>query len=63
MDFFNILMSPELLEMTESLMPKHRARQRLPLGMVSALARKTGSLLNEKSQVQCLWRGRPVQSR
>jgi hypothetical protein len=37
-----------------------KARSRLPVDMVSALARKTGSLLNEKSQAQWLWRGRAV---
>ena len=36
------------------------ARERLPLEMVTTLARKTGSLLNEKSQAQWLWRGRSV---
>jgi len=111
-EFFNILTSPQLLETTESLMPKHRerlypptitlsmfmrqvleedgscqkavdgwaaqraaddlnpssihtggycrARQRLPLDMVSSLARKTGSLLNEKAHAHWLWRGRSV---
>lgn len=37
-----------------------KARQRLPVDMVSALARKTGSLLNAKSLAQWLWRGRSV---
>lgn len=37
-----------------------RARQRLPLEMVSALARKTGSLLSQKARTQWLWRGRAV---
>jgi hypothetical protein len=33
-----------------------RARQRLPLGMVSALTRQTGCLLSEKALAQWLWR-------
>jgi len=37
-----------------------RARQRLPLGMVSALTRQTGCLLSEKVLAQWLWRGRAV---
>ena len=37
-----------------------RARQRLPLEMVSALTRETGRLLSEKALVQWLWRGRTV---
>jgi len=37
-----------------------RARQRLPLEMVSALARETGRLLSEKALEQWLWRGRAV---
>lgn len=37
-----------------------RARQRLPLEMVSTLARETGRLLHEKALVQWLWRGRAV---
>jgi hypothetical protein len=37
-----------------------RARQRLPLEMVSTLARETGRLLSQKARSQWLWRGRPV---
>jgi Transposase DDE domain len=37
-----------------------RARQRLPLEMVSALARQTGQLLSQKALSQWLWRGRAV---
>jgi hypothetical protein len=37
-----------------------RARQRLPLEMVSALTSQTGRLLNQKSLHQWLWRGRAV---
>ena len=37
-----------------------RARQRLPLEMVSALARETGRLLSQKALAQWLWRGRAV---
>ena len=37
-----------------------RARQRLPLEMVSTLARETGRLLSEKALAQWLWRGRTV---
>jgi hypothetical protein len=37
-----------------------RARQRLPLEMVSTLARETGRLLSEKALAQWLWRGRAV---
>lgn len=37
-----------------------RARQRLPLRMVSALARQTGCLLSQKALPQWLWRGRAV---
>lgn len=37
-----------------------RARQRLPLEMVSALTRQTGRLLSEKALAQWLWRGRTV---
>jgi hypothetical protein len=37
-----------------------RARQRLPLGMVSALTRQTGQLLSQKALTQWLWRGRAV---
>ena len=111
-EFFNVLTSPALLEMTESVLPEHRerlypptvalsmfmrqvleadsscqkavngwaaqraadglcgcsvrtggycrARQRLPLEMVSALTRETGRLLNEKALEQWLWRGRAV---
>ena len=111
-EFFNVLTSPELLEMTEALLPEHRerlypptvtlsmfthqvlqtdgscqkavngwaaqraaeglgacsvrtggycrARQRLPLTMVSTLARTTGRLLSEKALVQWCWRGRAV---
>lgn len=37
-----------------------RARQRLPLEMVSALTRQTGRLLHEKALAPWLWRGRTV---
>jgi hypothetical protein len=37
-----------------------RARQRLPLQMISTLARHTGQLLSEKARTQWLWRGRAV---
>lgn len=37
-----------------------RARQRLPLQMVSALARHTGRLLSERAHARWLWRGRAV---
>jgi hypothetical protein len=37
-----------------------RARQRLPLEMVSALTRQTGQLLSQKALSQWLWRGRAV---
>jgi hypothetical protein len=37
-----------------------RARQRLPLEMVSTLTRQTGRLLHEKALAQWLWRGRTV---
>ena len=37
-----------------------RARQRLPLEMVSGLARHTGRLLSRKAHTQWLWRGRAV---
>ena len=37
-----------------------RARQRLPLEMVSALARQTGRLLSQKALAPWLWRGRAV---
>src|SRR5574343_324357 len=111
-EFFNVLTSPQLLEVTESHLPEHRerlypptvtlslfmrqvleadgscqkavngwaaqraadglsacsvrtggycrARQRLPLEMVSALTRKTGSMLSHKAHPQWLWRGRTV---
>ena len=38
-----------------------RARQRLPLEMVSGLTRQTGQLLSQKALTQWLWRGRAVQ--
>ncbi|AEB86653.1 IS4 family transposase [Alicycliphilus denitrificans] len=37
-----------------------RARQRLPLQMVSTLARHTGRLVSEKAHAHWLWRGRAV---
>ena len=37
-----------------------RARQRLPLEMVSSLTRETGRLLSQKALAQWLWRGRAV---
>lgn len=37
-----------------------RARQRLPLEMVSTLTRETGRLLHEKARASWLWRGRAV---
>ncbi|RCW71808.1 hypothetical protein DES41_104628 [Pseudorhodoferax soli] len=37
-----------------------RARQRLPLAMVSGLARHTGRLLSQKAHQRWLWRGRSV---
>ena len=37
-----------------------RARQRLPLEMLSALARQTGRLLSQKALAPWLWRGRAV---
>ena len=37
-----------------------RARQRLPLEMVSALTRETGRLLSQKALKKWLWRGRSV---
>ena len=37
-----------------------RARQRLPVEMVSALTRQTGRLLSQKAPSQWLWRGRAV---
>lgn len=111
-DLFNLLTGPELLEVTDSHLPKHRerlypptvtlamfmkqaltsdpscqqavnawaaqravdglsvrsiatggycqARQRLPLGMVTALTRETGRLLSTRAQPGWRWRGRPV---
>jgi hypothetical protein len=111
-DFFNLLTSAELLEMTEALQPEHRerlysptvtlsifmrqvleadgscqkavngwaaqrtadglsacsvrtggycrARQRLPVEMVSALTRHTGQMLSQKALKQWRWRGRAV---
>ncbi len=111
-EFFNVLTSPELLQTTEALLPKHRerlypptvalsmfmrqvleadgscqkavngwaaqraadglkpcsvrtggycrARQRLPLEMLSTLTRETGRLLHEKTLAQWRWRGRTV---
>jgi hypothetical protein len=111
-EFFNVLTSPELLDMAETLVPEHRerlypptvalsmfmrqvlesdgscqkavngwaaqraadglspcsvrtggycrARQRLPLEMVSTLTRETGRLLSEKALRQWMWRGRSV---
>ena len=37
-----------------------RARQRLPLEMVSGLTRQTGRMLSQKASRQWLWRGRSV---
>lgn len=37
-----------------------RARQRLPLEMLSALTRQTGQLLSQQARAQWLWRGRTV---
>jgi Transposase DDE domain len=37
-----------------------RARQRLPVEMVSTLTRETGRLLSQKARSQWLWRGRAV---
>jgi len=37
-----------------------RARQRLPLPMISTLARETGRLLSQKALAPWLWRGRSV---
>jgi hypothetical protein len=37
-----------------------RARQRLPLEMVSTLTRQTGRLLSQRARAQWLWRGRTV---
>ena len=111
-EFFNVLTSPELLELTEELMPEHRerlypptvtlsmfmrqtlqadgscqkavngwaaqrvadglspgstrtggycrARGRLPVSMVSGLARETGRQLSARAHPQWRWRGRPV---
>lgn len=111
-DFFNLLTGPELLEMTEALLPEHRerlypptqvlamfikqaleedrscqravnawaaqrvaeglnvhsvstgaychARARLPLEMVSGLARQSGRLLSQRAQREWHWRGRRV---
>ena len=111
-EFFNVLTSEELLDVTEALLPEHRerlypptvtlsmfmrqtleadascqkavngwaaqraadglracsvrtggycrARQRLPLAMVSELARHTGRLLSQKARKRWLWRGRAV---
>jgi hypothetical protein len=111
-DFFNLLTGPELMEMTDSLLPEHRerlypptlalsmfmgqvlsedgscqkavdswaaqraaeglsvrsvntgayckARQRLPLEMMSALARHTAKLLSERAQAGWRWHGRCV---
>jgi hypothetical protein len=111
-DFFNLLTSPELLEITETLQPEHRerlypptvtlsmflgqslhadrscqnavngwaiqrtveglsvhsvrtgaycrARQRLPLQMVSDLTRQSGRLLSTQATRSWSWRGRAV---
>ncbi len=111
-DFFNLLTGPELLDITESLLPEHRerlypptvtlslflkqvldqdgscqqavnswaaqriaeglsprsvrtggycrARQRLPLPMISTLARHSGALLSGQAHPDWRWRGRPV---
>jgi Transposase DDE domain. len=111
-DFFNLLTGPDLLEMTDSLLPEHRerlypptlalsmfmgqvlsedgscqkavdswaaqraadglsvqsvntgayckARQRLPLEMVSALTRYTAQQLSARAQAGWRWRGRCV---
>ena len=111
-EFFNVLTSPQLLQTSEALLPRHRerlypptvalsmfmrqalqadgscqkavngwaaqraadglrpcsvrtggycrARQRLPLEMVSTLTRETGRLLSQKARSQWLWRGRSV---
>ncbi len=37
-----------------------RARQRLPLQMVSTLTRQTGKLISQQARAQWLWRGRAV---
>lgn len=111
-EFFNVLTGPELLELTDSLLPPHRerlypptvtlamflrqvleadgscqqavngwamqrlaeglsaqsvatgaycrARQRLPLSMMTALVRHSGGLLSAKARPDWLWRGRAV---
>ena len=111
-DFFNVLTSSQLLEVTEAHLPEHRerlypptatlsifmrqvldadgscqkavngwvarraaeglnacsvrtggycrARQRLPVELISTLARRTGQLLSEKAPRPWLWRGRAV---
>lgn len=111
-DFFNLLTGPELLELTESLLPDHRerlypptvtlsmfikqvldedsscqqavnswamqriaeglsprsvrtggycrARQRLPLQMITTLARQSGQWLSRHARADWRWRGRPV---
>jgi hypothetical protein len=111
-DFFNLLTGPELLEMTDALLPEHRerlypptlalsmfmgqvlsedgscqkavdgwaaqraaeglsvqsvntgayckARQRLPVEMVSTLSRYTAQQLTARAQDQWRWRGRSV---
>lgn len=111
-EFFNLLTGPELLDMTEALLPAHRerlypptvtlamflrqvldedgscqqavngwamqrlaeglsprsvvtgaycrARQRLPLSMITALAQHSGELLSAAARPEWLWRGRPV---
>jgi hypothetical protein len=112
MQFFNVLTSPELLDITEAHLPEHRerlysptvtlslflhqamaadrscqravnawaasraaeglspqsvrtggycrARQRLPLPMVRALALESGRLLGTRSKAEWRWRGRAV---
>ena len=111
-EFFNVLTSPELLQTTEAVLPKHRerlypptvalsmfmrqvleadgscqkavngwaaqraadgltassvrtggycrARQRVPLEMVSTLTRATGRQLSQKAPARWRWRGRSV---
>lgn len=111
-DFFNVLTSSQLLEVTEAHLPEHRerlypptatlsifmrqvldadgscqkavngwvarraaeglnacsvrtggycrARQRLPVELISTLARRTGQLLSDKAPRPWLWRGRAV---
>lgn len=111
-EFFNLLTGPELLELTESLLPDHRerlypptvtlsmfikqvleedgscqqavnswaiqrmgeglnprsvrtgaycrARQRLPVEMITTLARRSGELLIRHARRDWLWRGRAV---